>query len=380
MKYAILGGSFDPVHCGHLKLANAALDAGYDRVIFVPAFQSPYKGEGQQMQAERRLEVLLAALGADSRWTVDACEIKREGVSYTIDTLRDIIVRYPSEARPALVLGDDLSADFLRWKDADKIAELADFVIARRKPGGPAFPYPHKMLDNEIWDVSSAEIRECFNLWPSWRGLVPEGAVRMIRSRKYYWQAQDVEWTPALLQVPADAPGFLSYMEDSVRGALDLYRYLHSRNVALHSSDLALRFGLDAKKAYLAGIAHDMARELRPSDMFSLAERDGLPFSQLELDEPFLLHGRAAAVMLVERFGVEDADVLEAVRFHTMGSPHLGALGKIVCLADKIEVGRPNVDPEFRRLAFGPDALCDLDALFNLVKKAADRHLKETLP
>ncbi|MDR0876816.1 MAG: nicotinate-nicotinamide nucleotide adenylyltransferase, partial [Treponema sp.] len=97
MKLAILGGSFNPLHLGHLFLAEAVLSAfDYDRIILIPAFQSPFKQgfPGMGGNSRDRLDMIAASIAGDPRLTFDDCEIKREGVSYTIDTVRDIIARY----------------------------------------------------------------------------------------------------------------------------------------------------------------------------------------------------------------------------------------------------------------------------------------------
>jgi nicotinate-nucleotide adenylyltransferase len=169
---------------------------------------------------------------------------------------------------------------------------------------------------------------------------------------------------------------FLRTIEDAVRGSLNVRRFLHSRNVALHCADLAGRFGLDADRAYLAGITHDVCKELSDDEMVALAGKDGQPFSELETNKPSLLHGRAAAIFLKEHFSINDPAVLEAVRFHTTGAAGMGPLAKIVYLTDKIEVGRRTVDQKLRELAFGPNALQNLDELFLIIHKATIEFLE----
>ena len=117
MKLAVLGGSFNPVHVGHLFLADAAL-AGldYDRVILVPAFQSPFKIGAEGASPQDRMDMLAASIAGDPRLTIDDCEIRRQGVSFTIDTLTDIIARYKPEGKIGLILGDDLVSAFDKWR------------------------------------------------------------------------------------------------------------------------------------------------------------------------------------------------------------------------------------------------------------------------
>ncbi|MDR2864770.1 MAG: nicotinate (nicotinamide) nucleotide adenylyltransferase [Spirochaetaceae bacterium] len=388
MKFAILGGSFDPIHRGHIKLAEAALQAGYDRIIFVPAFHSPFKSEAQRDSAAIRLEMILAAISADRRFTVDDTEIKRGGLSYTIDTIKDISARYLPEGKPALVLGDDLIAGFPKWKDADKIGFVSDILVASREKNMNNFPYPHKLLNNETFELSSAAVRALIASGKAWHELTPNGVWNIIEDRALYGCApRPHSGTPcsgealggsgsAAQKNSISVSPSLVDIENKVRSMLSIRRFLHSRNVALHCADLAARFGFDVPKAYLAGISHDMAKELPCDRMIELAQQDHLPFSPLELKKPSMLHGRAAAILIQECFGIDDADVIEALRYHTSGRAGMGPLAKIVYLTDKIETGRSTVDEKLRALAFGSSALADLNELFDIVHKATLEFLK----
>jgi nicotinate-nucleotide adenylyltransferase len=113
------------------------------------------------------------------------------------------------------------------------------------------------------------------------------------------------------------------------------------------SWELCIRFGQDPDRGYLAGIAHDIAKSLSEEDMRRLAKKDGEPVSKLEQKKPSLLHSRAGAVLLREYFGITDEEILAAVRDHTVGSPYMGPLAKIIYIADKIEPTRKN-DPSHK--------------------------------
>jgi nicotinate-nucleotide adenylyltransferase len=114
--------------------------------------------------------------------------------------------------------------------------------------------------------------------------------------------------------------------------------------------DLAQRYGLDPGAAYLAGVGHDLGKALDAAELPALAERDGKGLSEFERKHPALLHGRAAAVLLRERFGVHNKDVLEAVAAHTTGVRGMGPLAMAVFAADKIEYSRGNAAGRLRRL------------------------------
>jgi nicotinate-nucleotide adenylyltransferase len=390
MRYAILGGSFNPVHLGHLFLADTVLtELNYDRIILVPAFQSPFKPEEPAAASPRnRLAMLAASIAGDPRLTLEDCEIRREGVSYTIDTVQDIIGRYLPGGKPGLILGDDLAADFPKWRRAGELAELADIIIARRHfSGDRSYPYPCRQIKNDVMEISSAAVRERIAAGKGWRYLVPPGARIIIEDQGLYGLGGDGAKSPAAPEYAAPAvgigPELAARLENAARESLSPGRFLHSRNTALLAWDLCRRFGLDPWAGYLAGIAHDLGKPLNEKALLKLAARDGIEISGLERKKPALLHGRAAAVLLSERFDIHNRDVLEAVAWHTEGSAVMGALGKVVYIADKVEVSREGVEPELRQAVLaGTGPLADgtaaevLDRLFAAVLNETVNFLK----
>lgn len=139
-----------------------------------------------------------------------------------------------------------------------------------------------------------------------------------------------------------------NYTEQSVKKS----RFKHSERVAEMCSQICKRYGFDEKKAYLAGIGHDMCKDCSKEIMIELAKKDGNPVSDYEYKNPKLLHGRAAAVTMKEKFGITDPDVLEAVSYHTSGVENMCTLTKILFLADKIEPERPQSTDEYRSRLF----------------------------
>lgn len=380
MKLAILGGSFNPVHIGHLLLADAVLsEAGYDRVILIPAFESPFKAGAEGASPRNRLEMLAASIAGDPRLTVDDCELKREGVSYTIDTLVDVIERYIPDGKPGLIMGDDLASTFHKWRKPDEIAEKADFIIARREGGAALadFPYPYKALNNDIVQAASRQIREKIGKGEAWRYFIPAGARRIIEDKKLYGFTASVSSggeieNAAEGQLPAGLAETTAHIENDIRAGMSLERFLHSRNTALLAWDLCGRFGLDPRKGYLAGIAHDMCKGMPADELARLAHADGGSISKLEQRKPDLLHARAAAVLLPKKYGVSDTDIIEAIRYHTTGNWNMGPLARIVYAADKIEVSRTKVDPELRKMSVS----ADLETLFSAVLTSTVSYLK----
>jgi nicotinate-nucleotide adenylyltransferase len=208
VKLALLGGSFDPVHVGHLSLAESLhRELAYDLVLFIPANDPPHKELSSLAGVEDRLAMLRLASEGRAYIAVDDCELRRGGVSYTIDTIRYITEKYGTtiSGKPAIVIGEDLLAGFSTWKDVPGILSSADIVVARRSceaentagnaaqgaPSNtascaPVFPYPHINLENELVDVSSTLVRKRIADGTDWSSLVPESVYRYIISHTLY--------------------------------------------------------------------------------------------------------------------------------------------------------------------------------------------------
>ena len=134
----------------------------------------------------------------------------------------------------------------------------------------------------------------------------------------------------------------------AARAAVKKDRWEHSLRVAATAELMCNMFGVDPAKGYLAGVAHDMCKDLDDEELLALAAKDRQPISELDRKKPALLHGRAAAMKLLSDFGIDDGDVIQAVSRHTLGGASLCSLAKIIYVADKIEPGRPQSTQEYR--------------------------------
>jgi len=189
MKLGIFGGSFDPVHLGHLLMAEAALEElALDRLVFIPAAQSPFKPGFQPAPGAARLQWLRLALTGQAHCEVDDQEIRRGGVSYTIDTLRDCAKRFPG-ARLFCLIGADNAAKLNEWREAAELARMAEFVAIPR-PGGATghFPPPFRgrTLKGFPLGVSSSEIRTRVKAGLPIDHLVPPFVAEAIRRSGFY--------------------------------------------------------------------------------------------------------------------------------------------------------------------------------------------------
>lgn len=138
-------------------------------------------------------------------------------------------------------------------------------------------------------------------------------------------------------------------IRDYAEKNLSKSRYEHSMRTAQTAAELCRLYGLSDSLGWISGIAHDICKEIPADEMIALAKRDGNIISQLELDKPALLHGRAAAIKVQDEFGISDQNIIDAIANHTLGLVGLCDLGKILFVADKIEPGRPQSTEEYRK-------------------------------
>ena len=189
LKLGLFGGSFDPVHSGHLLVAQAACEElNLTRLFFIPAAQSPFKPHSVPAPAAERLRLLRLALAGQTQYEVDAQEISRGGTSFTIDTVRSYSQRFP-EAQLFYLIGADHVPTLPAWRDAEELARLVEFIVIPR-PGQRASPMPPPFCGRELagWPlgVSSSEIRSRIKQGRSLNGLVPDAVAEAVRNSGLY--------------------------------------------------------------------------------------------------------------------------------------------------------------------------------------------------
>ena len=200
MKIAVLGGTFNPVHIGHLTLAQEViLSLGYDTVLFVPAYVSPFKQFEDTASAEQRCKMLSLAISTESRFCLELCEIERGGVSYTYETIEYLNKKFckelqeeslPQFRKVGFIMGSDLIEGFNRWKRADFVAANSTILLAERGSSSQ-FEYEHIKLNNALLPVSSSAIREKIQSGKSWQYLVtPEVYSYIIKGSLYGFRSR----------------------------------------------------------------------------------------------------------------------------------------------------------------------------------------------
>ena len=190
MRLGIFGGTFDPPHLGHLLVAIDAFEAlSLTRLVFVPTGRQPLKADVVTAPAAARLAMMHRLVSDDPRFGVDSVEIDRDGLSFTIDTLKAFAARDP-EAERFFLLGADAWRSFPRWRSPDEIMRLATVVVLTRggDPIGPASAglRAPRVLPTRRIDISSTEIRSRVRAGLSLRGFVPEAVREYIEENGLY--------------------------------------------------------------------------------------------------------------------------------------------------------------------------------------------------
>ncbi len=189
LRIGLFGGSFDPVHSGHLQLARAALsEFRLDRIIFIPARQPPHKQQRKMTAVAHRCAMLSLALRPYRSFRVSKYELNRPSTTYTYQTLRYFHRRFP-RAELFFIIGSDSLAELHAWKRSGLLAKLSVFIAGKR-PDAPAgkylFPGDVRFLKKPIRRVSSSDIRERGAKGRSLKGLVPEAVRKYILKQKLY--------------------------------------------------------------------------------------------------------------------------------------------------------------------------------------------------
>ncbi|MFO1511595.1 MAG: nicotinate-nucleotide adenylyltransferase [Verrucomicrobiota bacterium] len=188
-RIGLFGGSFDPIHTGHLLLAQAAIEElELTRLCFILAAQSPFKVGQNFAPAEARLQMLRLALAGRTNCEVDEQEINRGGVSFAIDTVRDYARRFP-QGELFYLIGADHVANLPKWREAGELADLAEFVVIPR-PGDATVPIPPpfhgRALRGFAFGVSASQIRARVKAGQTIEHLVPSAVAEAVRNNQLY--------------------------------------------------------------------------------------------------------------------------------------------------------------------------------------------------
>ena len=325
MKIALFGGSFDPVHNEHIRLAKAAIEQlDLDKLFVIPAFSPPHKKWKTISSDEVRLEMCRLAFSGITKVEISDYEILQKGTSYTYLTCRHFRDLYPS-SEIYFLMGGDMLRDFPTWKNPTSI--LQDVTLAacgREEENGweeveqkaflDKFGVPFKAVHYNGGAISSTKIRVLAGAGMPLTGFVPDSVADYIQATGLY----------AIKN--ADKALALEKPE----------RREHSIRVAELAASLSERWEVPQKQAIQAALFHDCAKNLPLRHPLL----EGFAFREEWGEVPSPVVHQFTGAYLAEKLGIDDEDVLSAIRYHTSGRENMSKLETLIFLADMLEAGR----------------------------------------
>lgn len=343
-RIALFGGTFDPIHNGHIVLAcELAKRLKLDRVVLMPTFVPPHKIKVQMAPAVDRVAMCRLACAEHPVLTVSEWEINRRGASFTVLTLEEMRRAWP-EADLFLFVGADMFLTLGSWHRFSDIAKLATLCAVPRDdvPAAALRAYAEELsaqgarcvIEDIVTPcISSTDIRERVRGGLPLDGLVPAAVAAYIEERQLYADERHYRDTTD------------QYLE-ILRGRLTPKRYRHSLAVADQAVHLAKKYGVDSEKAYMAGLLHDILKDTDGDSQLQIFKDFGILLDAVEKNAPKLWHAHAGAVFLERILGITDEEILSAVRYHTTGRAGMAPLDVVLYLADFTSADRdyPDVD------------------------------------
>lgn len=346
-KIGIMGGTFNPIHNGHLQLAEHAYrDYALDEVIFMPSHRPVYKQGIYIVDDRTRVEMIKRAIAGRSYFSISTMELDRGGNTYTIDTMKALREEMP-DCELYFLIGADSLFQLETWYKAEELLRITNFLVAIRNGSTLSQmkviaqklyeKYGTKIgfLSMQNIDISSSEIRNRIYNSLDVSKMLPVAVLEYMEEKRLYMNK-------------------LNEIEEKLKNVLKEKRFRHTMGVRYTAAALAMRHGCDLQKAQLAGLLHDCAKGYSEEELLLLAQEYKLEVSKWEVRAPHLLHAKVGAYLAEHVYHVEDAEVLDAIRYHTTGRPSMSELEKIIFIADYIEPNRKMLEglPECRKLAF----------------------------
>ena len=349
----IYGGSFNPVHTGHvLAMKHFVHSLSLDALLVIPAGMPPHKSlAAGSPDGDVRANLLRLAVEEIPEAKVDTRELQRQGKSYTYDTLCSIREEHPND-RLFLLIGTDMLLSFEQWYRYEEILKMADLAVLDRycsaeckesmlnmklkleRLGGNII-----LLDDPCKIVSSTTARRMLLLGCG-EGYVPPKVLKEIEALGLYGTAGKYRG--------------LSFdtLEKVSLSLHDAKRVPHAMGCSRTAVELAAHYGENKEDAARAGILHDVTKALGSREQLRLCEKYAIMTDEYSGEQTKLLHGKTAAAVAKHVFGENNA-VCSAVSWHTTGRAGMSMLEKIIYIADYIEPNRdfPGVE-SLRKLAF----------------------------
>jgi len=345
-KMGLFGGTFDPIHQSHVDMAlRLAEELELDGVVLMPTFVPPHKIRESMAPAAQRLEMCRLAAQAHPVLQVSDLELKREGASFTVDTLTTLCEQNPN-TEWYLITGADMFVTLRTWHRFADVARMAVLCTVPREGTDTtalqeyadalaADGFRCYVAHEPVAPLSSTQIRLQAMTGESLSGMVPSLVEQYIRDHGLYQSG-------GVMEQRTQDEQFI----EIIRSRLSAYRFRHSLCVAEEARRLAKRYGADPAKAYTAGILHDIMKDTDHAAQQKILLDMDVQLDAVERKSPTLWHARTGEVFLRSVLGIQDEDLLQAVRYHTTGRAGMSLLEQVLFVADFTSADRdyPDVD------------------------------------
>ena len=370
-RIGIYGGTFNPLHVGHMQAAKQAVTAlGLSKLLMIPDRIAPHKEiPAGSPTPEQRLAMLRLAAADCAQIEISDIELRREGPSYTYVTVQQLKAQYP-DAELVLLMGTDMFLSFHSWKHPEIILENASLgvfyrgakgeraAIEERKSEMEAAGAKIELVENDVVNISSTQMRRLLAFRCAGE-LLPEGVLDYIREHHLYNTRAPWKNLP------------MEELEQVVISLLNPNRIKHVLGCRDTAVELAKHWGADMTDAARAGILHDITKAIDGPLQLTLCSAYGKILSDFSRKYPKTLHALTGS-MVAERIFGENEAVVSAIEHHTTGKADMNLLEMIIYVADYMEPNRdfPGVE-KLRQLAYS-----DIQAALKLGLEMTLEHLK----
>ncbi len=343
-RIAVMGGTFDPIHYGHLVAAETVRqELDIEKVLFIPTGRPPHKNNGMVEHNEHRYLMTVLATAKNPYFNVSRIEIDRPGMTYTVDTIRSLKKICGDETEIFFITGADAVSQILTWKDSERLLGMCNFVAVTR-PG-----YDREKMRKNIVDMESRfESSLYFIEVPALAISSTDIRNRIIASKTIkYLLPDDVEQYIikfGLYKTSFEDKPYFTFINQKLHTVLSPKRFAHTQGVAHEAVKLAEIYGIDAEKAFIAGLLHDCAKDFSKDEVMRLCKEYNIEIDDVIKRQIDLAHSFLGACIAEKEYLVNDSEILNAVRYHTTGRREMSVLEKIIYLADIFEPNRKSFD------------------------------------
>jgi nicotinate-nucleotide adenylyltransferase len=373
-RIGFFGGTFDPIHNGHLMIVEEALAAAdLDGVMIVPSGVPALKWLGQVSMTAYRYGMALKATKKKDKIRLSDIELCLSGPSYTLSTMKELNKKLGDKGEVFLIGGSDILFDLPRWHRPEELLQECKLLIGTR-PG-----YTEKEVVDQAellksnygariqlfemppQNISSTEIRHSILTGDLANIPTPKKVRKFIKKYDVYGDRVYLE------KLRQETLINLFHFQQLMWHRMGFNRLLHSVSTAMTALRMAARFGADLDKTVVAAMLHDICKEQPAPELLQGVSKADAWWTGF----PAVVHGPEGAAYVQQQLNIDDPVIIDAISYHTILRPNANIVEKIVFLSDKIEPGRKYMDLGPIRKA----AESDLDKAVYLCVKAVNQVL-----